>query len=231
MAEPRFQVNIDTELWGTVHSIFTRAVMSLPDNVFLVDERNGFTNDALSVFPLCLNAFEAYYNTQLLSTVPYFHLSPSGGELLSEHREALAGLNLSTRVLLLTRIACGQTFDQGGQPFQDFSNLVKIRNAIVHFQMQDAPLKVVDNLTQRGLAWPEKIGGTSWAWVQRISTVECMRWAINTVAEMTVALQQLIGSDMVGSLHGVSEADISRLLAARKEKNEAIKENNQPPPG
>ena len=90
---------------------------------------------------------------------------------------------------------------------------------------------MVDNLTQRGLAWPEKIGGTSWAWVQRISTVECMRWAINTVAEMTVALQQLIGSDMVGSLHGVSEADISQLLAARKEKNEAIKENNQPPPG
>ena len=220
MARPRVQVSIDTNLWETVHRIFACAVTNLPGNVFLVDEKNGYTNDALAVFPLAVTTFEAYFNTNLLSIVPSFNLSPSGSDLLREHREALSGLDLHTRVLLLTRIACGKTFDQGRQPFMDFCNLIKIRNALVHFQMQEAPLKVVDDLTQRRIAWPERIGKSTWAWVDRISTVECMRWAINTVSSTTAELQQLIGSRMLVPLSRIPESRLHELLAIRKKKCE-----------
>lgn len=217
MARPRVQISIHDILWRTAYRIFESAVRNLPDNAFLVDEKNGFSNDALAVLPLAVNTFEAFFNTLLFSTLPHSHLTPSGGELLAEHREDLARLNLHTRLLLLTRIACGQTFDQGEQPFQDFSNLVKIRNAIVHFQMQEAPLKEVDHLSQRKIAWPEEINGSSFNWTLRISTVECMRWAINTVSDTTAELQRLIGSDMIVPLPRVSESKLEELLQSRKE--------------
>jgi hypothetical protein len=220
MPRPRIQISIDGDLWQVVHDIFDRAVMNLPDNVFLVDERNGYTSDALAVFPLSVFAFEAYFNTWLFSIVPAFQLSPSGVKFLTEQREALARLELGTRVLLVNQIACGQTFDRGKQLFQDFANLVKVRNAIVHFQMQEAPLETVRHLSERKIAWPEKIDKSRWSWVHRISTVESMRWAINTVSKTTAELSKLIGSDSIAPLHGVSEARLQMLLAIRKERAE-----------
>lgn len=215
MAKPRVAVSIHDTLWRMVHRIFETAVTTIPDNCFLVDERNGFSNAALTVFPLSINAFEAYFNTFVFWTVPAYNLSPST-ELLREHQEDLSKLNLQTRVRLATRIICDRTFEKGQQPFQDFDKLVKIRNGIVHFQMQDAPLKVVNDLSQRKIAWPEKIGGTTNIWVNRISTIECMRWAINTISETTAELRQLVGSDMIVPLYGISESRLDELLAIRE---------------
>jgi C4-dicarboxylate-specific signal transduction histidine kinase len=86
--------------------------------------------------------------------------------------------------------------------------------------MQEAPLETVRHLSERKIAWPEKIDKSRWSWVHRISTVESMRWAINTVSKTTAELSKLIGSDSIAPLHGVSEARLQMLLAIRKERAE-----------
>ena len=109
---------------------------------------------------------------------------------------------LSVKYLVASHLL-GAPFDRGTNPFQDFQELVKVRNAIIHFKTLDtivaapdgAPRnklpKLVVNLQDRGLArkLPEGMFGS---WFPLLFTPELAAWACGSSLAIVRAVLALI---------------------------------------
>lgn len=106
------------------------------------------------------------------------------------------------------KVLAGETFAEGEAPFQDFADLVKLRDELVHPRHRDETDKyghvqprsrVVRNLQQRGLTTTkgrgpgEPPGGISW--VQEIESVGVARWAYSAAKEIMVAILETLPED------------------------------------
>jgi hypothetical protein len=86
---------------------------------------------------------------------------------------------------LIAKSILGEGFDRGANPYQDFSLLVRIRNAIIHMKpdvVGDDPHKLVVGLQNRGLCDPNEAPNNSW--MDQIATVPVAMWACNTATAM-----------------------------------------------
>lgn len=113
------------------------------------------------------------------------------GEVLEEAEENNAQLHL--KYLLVSALLAGKTFDKGAAPFQDFSLLIKLRNAIVHMKPTELDGKLpgfFKSLQSRKLAAVDK-PGVKRNWVEAISTTAAAHWACETAAIMTASLRTL----------------------------------------
>lgn len=195
MAIPNNSKSISGELAWTLEHLYRTGVEECVRGGELKHGRNAYWHHALAIFPLAVNAYQAFFNEFI-----YFNrlqmFDAHHGEMANTiklHADAFQAMALEEQSSLLPRLLTGRTFEKGQQPFQDFNTLVKIRNALVHFRMNDAPLAAIEHLVRRGLAFPEIRDGGHLAWTDQLSTLECSRWAINTSAIMAVELTSLFG--------------------------------------
>jgi hypothetical protein len=121
-------------------------------------------------------------------------------DLMNELEESRA--QLKAKLALAKWILSGVPFDKGTAPYQDFSALVDLRNALMHVKSSvevgiegDRPVfrrpKVLETLQQKKLlasfpANSEDMTGASWT--EAVSTPACARWACNTAAETAKAI-------------------------------------------
>jgi hypothetical protein len=109
---------------------------------------------------------------------------------------------------LASKILSGKTFPPGEAPFQDFANLVTLRNELVHPRHRDRTTvaghvepvsRVVRDLQQRGLTTTkgrregDVPGGTSWLGELKSSGVAS--WGYKAAREIIIALLRMLPDD------------------------------------
>jgi hypothetical protein len=166
--------------------------------------RHGINAAASFAFPAYITAVasvEAFLNEHLLGYTArmFFRESP----LWSIDYERW---DIGTKLIIVPQILFGVTFDKGAQPAQDFLLLVRVRNDIVHYKMQENPPKYIADLSQRGIALTSdhlRNGGPDYLWPQKLSSTEGIRWAHNTACKVIHKLVEFIPEehrDILGSL-------------------------------
>lgn len=122
------------------------------------------------------------------------------GDLMNELEKSRA--QLKAKLALAKWILSGVPFDKSSAPYQDFSALVDLRNALIHAKSSvevgiegDRPVfgrpKVLETLQQKKLLASvpaDSEGMTGASWTEAVSTPACARWACNTVAETAKAI-------------------------------------------
>jgi hypothetical protein len=149
-------------------------------------------------------ALEAFINEAAeiaaMSTDPKDRLVETFAKLMEEVEEARGSINL--KFLLAKAIFAGKTYDKGEQRYQDFKQLMGLRNALVHmkadkFELDSKggtsrkPLSAVQYLqTNKILAKVQP--GTLMDWISLISTPEVARWACNVTVEMIQSIIEIL---------------------------------------
>jgi hypothetical protein len=116
---------------------------------------------------------------------------------------------------LAKKILSGSSFERGSAPFQDFANLMALRNALAHpgafdkfteeGRMQPVP-SVIRDLQQRGLTRTrgrkagDAPGGASWLY--EITCTSVAKWAYDSAHSMIRAILELLPSEQVGHVYG-----------------------------
>ncbi len=156
------------------------------------------TELALSAYILAHAAVEAFINEVFLSGFADMILGPwpgGGGDDRTDISANLERLDLLTKLILVPHLRIGRSLNRGEQPYQDMALLTQLRNELIHYKMGYRPPRAVRILSQRGVALsvpPEQEEGGPFAWTDRVSTIEGLRWANNTACATVRALLDLI---------------------------------------
>ncbi len=157
---------------------------------------NALTDDALVAIVMAATAAEAFIN----ELADYMHvlrdaqanwapISPAlvaCADVVKEVEDAHGSVTL--KYLVASFALTGSTFDKGAQPFQDFAELIKLRNAIVHLKPGDTVgPKRTDALADRGLAqsMTEKY---QMPWLDRLLTHETAAWAVRAARSIMLGI-------------------------------------------
>lgn len=158
-------------------------------------ERNGFTDLALPAYVMSVAAVEAFTNEVYLGSTARSILN--GSSLFELRQEWFEEVDLREKMVLIARLVCGAQLRKGEQPFQDFAMLIRVRNEIVHYKMEDTTPAFVLDLNQRSIGLgtkpPQGVEGKFvQPWVWEISSVEGIRWAHNAACRMIQKLVELM---------------------------------------
>jgi hypothetical protein len=96
-------------------------------------------------------------------------------------------VELKDKLILVPYVLFGQSFSKGEQPYQDMALLIRVRNEIAHYKMKQASPRCFTDLDQRGISLGEKN-----TWPKRLSSVQGIRWAHNTVCRTVRQLVSFI---------------------------------------
>ena len=88
----------------------------------------------------------------------------------------------------------GYPLNTGESPFQDFHNLIMLRNSFVHYKMRDSIegekesyyryLRAQNLLTDN----QQKLGSTGFHWIDQVCNIKIAKWSVNTVSKMVRSL-------------------------------------------
>jgi hypothetical protein len=146
--------------------------------------RMTYTPRAAEAVILSVAALEAGINEIAVMTRRGFLASPS------PLPDDFMAKNVTDKWALVPRVAAGKEFDYGASPWQDFSALVGLRNALVHFKWESESVpKFVRSLQARALVLPDKPGIY---WVDAALTDRVARWAIETTDSMFAEVTRLL---------------------------------------
>lgn len=119
----------------------------------------------------------------------------SFASLLNEIEESRGSTRLKFQIGWAT--LTGKPYDKGKAPYQDFSNLIKLRDQIMHLKPQketeftsvddlvdNESFKLVSSLPKNLLTGGDNPGN----WIEAISTKEVAKWACNTACEMVSSI-------------------------------------------
>lgn len=179
------RITISGELIAHVHTLYGLALREVVDENQLKGGINGFTSYAFGAFITAVASVEAFVNETMLGSEG--RRRGKWAVLDAMRRERLDRLELLDKLLLLPQLVFGRTFDRGRQPFQDFAMLVKIRNDIVHYKMPATAPGYLKDLLAHGIALAPYEGDTLGlsTWPRELSTLEAIRWAVNTCHAVT----------------------------------------------
>jgi hypothetical protein len=194
-------VTISGSLIYYTHQLYKDGLKVLTSGNVLVKkkQRNGFTHLALPAYIMAVAAVEAFTNEVYLGSTARLILD--GSSLLELRQEWLEEVDLREKMVLIARLVCGAQIRRGEPPFQDFAMLIRVRNAIVHYKMEETTPAFVLDLNQRGIGLSTKPpkgfeGRFMQPWVWEISTVEGIRWAHNTACRMVQKLIELMPTNV-----------------------------------
>jgi hypothetical protein len=156
---------------------------------------NGYTPHALPAYVLAVAAIEALLAETLLGdmTRAVWRTSP----LWNVDAKTLERLETRVKVTIVPQVLFGKSFVPGGQPFQDFDLLVRVRNDVVHYKMNAGVPKYVRALSQRGIALSYPLPTASpisvdYNWIQKLSCTEAIRWGHNAVCSVVQKLVEFL---------------------------------------
>ncbi len=144
------------------------------------------------------------------------HSGVSGVELFDQLDDLAATLAeiegskgpVELKYQITSKILSGRTFNKGVQPFQDFADLMRLRNDLVHLRHRDktdaggyvSPSSiVVQKLQQKGLTYTrgrnadEPSGGMSW--LNEIETVGSATWAYQAARNIVFTIGEMLPDD------------------------------------
>jgi hypothetical protein len=186
-------VTISSDFIAHVHSIFWRAIDTVKYGHVSREGMNIFTSNASPAYICCVAAVEAFVNEVFFGLPTFLELEQ--GPLGSVERGWLERLDLRHKLVLFPQLLIGKTFDRGGQPYQDMSNLIRLRNKLVHYKMENTAPPYLRDLESRGIALVSDTEGADYIWVHKISCTEGIRWANNTSARTVHKLVEMIRDD------------------------------------
>ncbi len=154
---------------------------------------------ALVAIVFAAASLEAFINELTEAALRRYSESPesiqSFATLLNEVEESRGSTRLKFQ--LGWAILTGKPYDKGKPPYQDFSNLLKLRDQIMHLKPQNATeftsvddlvdkesFKLVSGLPKNLLADDDNPGN----WIEAINTQAVARWACNTACEMVASI-------------------------------------------
>lgn len=180
---------------GSVNVTFSGDFLGLADEAAKRAEQSGreFTDNKGTIFRLSNNAAEAVVLSAIAAeasineTIDWIDSGFERIEKTGILSDDFLDLELRLKWWLLPRILVGTSFDRSGSPWQDFSALVKLRNALVHYKWQQGWPRFMRDFETRGLAF-QKEGMT---WIESVLTDKTARWAVNTVRAMSAKLNEL----------------------------------------
>ena len=189
---------ITPRLISQLYLLYNLSIKDLCDGKKFHSGINGYTISAVAVYPLALTIWEAFIYETVLS--PYFGEIRNKKEISNIPLELIDKWDIETKSVIIPQLLYGKTFDKGKPPFQDFSSLVAIRNSIVHFKYNksnDRTLKAIDNLYNKNIFLhspflKENGNITIYNWTESISSIEGIRWAINTIVKMAKQLSDFV---------------------------------------
>lgn len=141
----------------------------------------------LTVVILSHTSLEAYLNEFL---VLRGHRDPAKWAAISELQRA----NLPTKWSLAALLIGGKAFDKGAEPYQSFSLLLSLRNALIHYHPEFLPVgtfpsrKIESLRTRFSFKFPGKAD-----WTVQVLNPECARWACRTAKAMIAKFHELVG--------------------------------------
>jgi hypothetical protein len=99
---------------------------------------------------------------------------------------------VTLKYLTASLLLRGEMFNPGLAPFQDFEQLVRMRNSLMHMKPSDsAARKGAAALAQRGLA--QRIDPESqMEWVDRMETPQTAEWACSTARALIRAVWDMV---------------------------------------
>jgi hypothetical protein len=146
--------------------------------------RNGPSYNALSAFMLTVAVWESYLNLVFFSPFTRLYFGDAIFNKMNDLMPGLKNMNIIEKSIALPLIAFDKTFMKSARPFQDLKDIVTIRNAVTHNVMHTSPVKAVAAIRTRGLLLPSQHCSMPQSWSEEISTLETMRWCINTIANL-----------------------------------------------
>ncbi len=117
------------------------------------------------------------------------------GEFLADAEKSRA--SLESKFALARWILSGQKLDRGAHPFRDFALLVRLRNELIHFRVNDRFLagvtseEIHKNLLSRFKdknLLAERQSGNPMSWTFLVRTKAIAEWSCRTAAHMIVDL-------------------------------------------
>jgi hypothetical protein len=176
---------------------------------------NKPANEALTAILFSALACEALVNElpEAAARASNLHPSVPSLDVLADLAATLdltekAQGQIDLKYQMASKILCGKTFPRGEPPFQDFADLMTLRNELVHPRHRDRTTaaghvepasRVVRNLQQRGMTvtrgrGPDDApGGTSWLGELKSSGVA--NWAYRAAREIITALLMMLPDD------------------------------------
>ena len=150
---------------------------------------NNYSEHALVAYVLSTCALEAFINEACFTETSGL-LSQAGIA-----KQPLEMLEIRTKYYLLPLLLWKRTYDRGGQPYQDFDVLTKVRNLLVHYQlkMYEIPQRprFLAMMASKGLLLP----GTNFPWPTELLTAKAALWAHNTACAMVQRFVELGGEE------------------------------------
>jgi hypothetical protein len=172
-------------------------------------------NDALTAILFSALACEALINElpEAASRTDGLHSDVPGLDVLADLAATLdltekAQGQIDLKYQMAAKILSGKTFPRGEVPFQDFADLVSLRNELVHPRYRDRTTaaghvepasRVVRNLQQRGLTvtrgrGPGDVPG-GMSWLGELRSDGAAKWAYDSAREIIVALLMMLPDD------------------------------------
>lgn len=180
--------------------IYRQGILELSTGKHSKNGINGYCQSAISIYPLTIATWESLFHEIFLAESNLLSNNHTK-EINSIPLEKIKWWSISDKTVDVLEMLYGKTFDKGKQPYQDFQLLVTLRNAIVHFNLGDPDRKTIaalKNLSRQNIFFPlidfSHTPGVSHSniWTHIISTTEGIRWAINTIKNMAMELNNIV---------------------------------------
>ena len=149
---------------------------------------DALTTDSLVAIIMAATAAEAFIN----ELADYLQDFASINESLGACADAVKKVEedhgpVTLKYLEASRALCGRMFNKGTQPYQDFAQLISLRNAIVHLKPGDTRgPKGADMLTQKGLAHDHAM-----PWPLQLEKPQTAEWAVGAAHRIMLAILEL----------------------------------------
>jgi hypothetical protein len=158
----------------------------------------GFSKETavpLTAVILCHTSLEAYVNEFLA-----IRKSAGGGKWEAAISE-LQRANFHEKWALAAIILGEKSFEKSAEPYQSFSLLCTLRNALIHYDPQFLPITEfpTKRLGSLETKFPFSYPGRT-LWTNQVLNLECARWACRTVREMIGKFHNLVGGPDLVSL-------------------------------
>jgi hypothetical protein len=172
-----------------------------------VSDRASQGTDALVSVVFSALALEAFVNEMAaMADMPAPHPEPASVATFVRGWKEIEEKRGSTeaKFMLASEVFAGNPYDKGAPPYQDFSDLMFLRNALVHlrpverlvldretrFLMPVEPHDALKRLRNKSVL--DESGEPFVSWISRITTRAVAHWACNTAVQMVRSILHML---------------------------------------
>lgn len=182
LGEGKVAETLSPYLIKEAYDSFERCIADRKSGTVATTENNNWSSHALTVHLMTHNALEALVNE--LISLPYMP-APVRDEPV---KELLYHLSFLDKFIIVPLLAWQKTFDKGSEPYQSLHTLNRLRNYLVHYELDFAFLGDTQDRFQLLKNNDVLLEGELLNPLQRISSTKTALWSLHTAAEVAKTL-------------------------------------------